>query len=225
MIGRRVSTALAFLLLGGCGGGQRARVALPPAAPQVAVGATEEGWASWYGHPYHGRRTSSGEIYDMEQLTAAHRTLPLGTRVRVENLSNGRDVEVRINDRGPFVENRIIDLSNAAARRIQMLGPGTARVRLHVTGLPEAPADGFYAVQVGAFQNRGNAERLRETMARGHGSSLVQVYDSPSGRLYRVLVGRSGEPGTAQALAETLRAEGFRGFVLRVDGGGDRNRL
>jgi peptidoglycan lytic transglycosylase len=225
MIRRRVSTALAFLLLSGCGGGQRARVALPPPAPQVAVGDTEEGWASWYGHPYHGRPTSSGEIYDMEQLTAAHRTLPLGTRVRVENLSNGRDVEVRINDRGPFVDNRVIDLSHAAAQRLQMLGPGTARVRLHITGVPEAPADGFYTVQVGAFQNRGNAERLRESMARDHGNSLVQVYDSPRGRLYRVLVGRAGEPGTAQALAETLRAEGFRGFVLRVDGGGEANRL
>jgi cell division septation protein DedD len=98
-------------------------------------------------------------------------------------------------------------------------------VRLRVTGLPEASPDGFYAVQVGAFQNRGNAERLRETMARGHGNSLVQVYDSPRGRLYRVLVGRAGEPETAQALVETLRVEGFRGFVLRVDGGGAGNRL
>jgi rare lipoprotein A len=189
------------------------------------VGATEEGWASWYGHPYHGRATASGEIYDMEQLTAAHRTLPLGARVRVDSLSNGRDVEVRINDRGPFVDNRIIDLSRAAARRIQMLGPGTSRVRLRVTAVPENPAAGFYTVQVGAFQNRANADRLKQAMARDHGHSLVQVHDSPRGRFYRVLVGRAGEPAAAQSLAETLRAKGFPGLVLRVDAAGGGNGL
>jgi len=90
----------------------------------------EMGIASWYGYPYDGRATASGEIYDMEKPTAAHRTLPFNTWVRVENLSNHRKVDVKVNDRGPFVDGRIIDLSRAAARRIEMLGPGTAKVRI-----------------------------------------------------------------------------------------------
>jgi rare lipoprotein A len=97
--------------------------------------------ASWYGEPYHGRRTSNGEIYDMDQLTAAHLSLPFDTWVRVTNLENGRWVDVRINDRGPFLKNRVIDLSRAAAQAIRMTGPGTARVRVEVVGLPGRPYD------------------------------------------------------------------------------------
>ena len=105
--------------------------------PQPAnIGATETGIASWYGVPYDGRRAASGEIYDMEQLTAAHRTLPFRTWVEVTNLDNGKRVNVRINDRGPFVDGRIIDLSLAAAREIEMVGPGIARVRLKVIAPP-----------------------------------------------------------------------------------------
>ena len=94
----------------------------------------EEGKASWYGVPYHGRRAASGEIFDMEKLTAAHRTLPFNTRVEVTNLENGRSVVVRINDRGPYVEGRVIDLSQAAARELRFLGRGTTKVRLKVLG-------------------------------------------------------------------------------------------
>jgi len=111
------------------------KVRIPPPIPAV-LGAKQTGRASWYGHPYHGRRASSGEIYDMNQMTAAHLRLPFGTWVRVTNLDNGRQADVRINDRGPFVKNRIIDLSRAAARQIEMLGPGTAKVRLKVVALP-----------------------------------------------------------------------------------------
>ena len=93
---------------------------------------SEQGIASWYGHPYHGRPTSSGEIYNMYAMTAAHRTLPFGTEVRVHDLDDGRDVSVRINDRGPFVNGRIIDLSYAAAKAMGMLGAGTAMVRLEI---------------------------------------------------------------------------------------------
>jgi len=102
----------------------------------------EVGLASWYGHPYHGRSSASGEIYDMEQFTAAHRTLPFGTLVRVVNLDNEKSVEVRINDRGPFVDDRVIDLSHAAAQAIGMIGPGTARVRVEVIQAPAAPPPG-----------------------------------------------------------------------------------
>ena len=104
-----------------------------PAAPAAPIVQGEEGIASWYGHPYHGRRAASGEIYNMYDMTAAHRTLPFGTQVRVHDLENGRDVTVRINDRGPFVEGRIIDLSYAAAQAMGM--PGLARVRLEILGL------------------------------------------------------------------------------------------
>jgi rare lipoprotein A len=100
------------------------------------IGATESGLASWYGVPYHGRRTASGEIYDMEQLTAAHRTLPFQTWVEVTDLDNGKRVSVRVTDRGPFVDGRVIDLSLAAARKIEMVGPGTARVKLKVIVAP-----------------------------------------------------------------------------------------
>jgi rare lipoprotein A len=93
---------------------------------------TQEGVASWYGEPFHGRTTASGETYDMEAATAAHPTLPFGTRVRVENLDNGRAFTVRINDRGPFAKERILDVSRRAARELGMLGPGTARVRITV---------------------------------------------------------------------------------------------
>lgn len=196
---------------------RKPRVSASAPAPQVFVGATEEGMASWYGHPYHGRPTTSGEIYDMEKLTAAHRTLPLGTRVQVTNLANGREVQVRINDRGPFVEDRVIDLSRAAARRIAMLGPGTARVRLRVVALPETPAPGFYSVQVGAFRSHDNAERLRADLARRYGAAFVQAYDGPQGRFYRVRVGREGDVPAAQALAGRLRRQNFTPFVVRVD--------
>jgi len=102
--------------------------------------------ASWYGHPYHGRQAANGEIYDMEKLTAAHRTLPFDTLVRVENLTNRKTVEVRITDRGPFVGERIIDLSHAAARAIELVGPGTARVRLEVLRNPAVSQPATFAI-------------------------------------------------------------------------------
>ncbi len=211
----RSALSLTLLALAGCG--RQARPAAAAPAPRAAPGAVEEGIASWYGRPYHGRRTSSGEVYDMDEMTAAHRTLPLGARVRVANLSNGREAEVTINDRGPFVKDRIIDLSRAAARRIEMIGPGTARVRLTVIGQPPTPAGGFYAVQVGSFRNRRNAERLREQLERQHGAARVHNFDSPDGRFYRVLAGRQHDTAGAATLAAKLEAQGLAGFVVRVD--------
>src|SRR5882724_11132402 len=103
-----------------------------PAASAAAAGSIERGLASWYGHPYHGRRAADGEIYDMETMVAAHKTLPFNTWVRVVNLRNNKTVEVRIIDRGPFVEGRIIDLSRAAANAIDLIGPGVGPVRIEV---------------------------------------------------------------------------------------------
>jgi rare lipoprotein A len=125
----------AVVAASGCGK-KRATVNLPPPMKSVKKGYTEEGIASWYGHPYHGRKTSNGETYDMDRLTAAHKTLPFGVWVVVENKRNKKTVDVRINDRGPFVDGRIIDLSRAAARKIDMIGPGTAPVRIKVIRVP-----------------------------------------------------------------------------------------
>ena len=123
----------ALLLAVGCGG--KKRVKLPPPIP-AQLGWTQQGIASWYGRPYHGRITSNGERYDMNKISAAHKRLPFDTWVRVRNLNNKKTVDVRINDRGPFVKGRIIDLSRAAAKKIEMIGPGTARVRIEVVATP-----------------------------------------------------------------------------------------
>ena len=187
-----------------------------PVAP-VPAGYTEEGNASWYGMPFHGRRASNGEIYDMHQLTAAHRTLPFDTMVRVTNLSNNKSTVVRITDRGPFVENRIIDLSQAAAREIESIGPGVVRVRLEVLGNVD-PTEGYFTVQVGAFRDRGNAERLRDRLNASYTPIFIQQYDSADGTFYRVRVGKISGEGAAQDFAEQLRAkEGFTTMVLRLD--------
>ena len=137
----RVAAILCAILAACAGCARKTRTQVPtspvqPATQSVQIGSTETGIASWYGHPYHGRRSASGEIYDMEQFTAAHRTLPFGTWVEVTDLQNQKTVEVRINDRGPFVDGRIIDLSLAAARSIDMVGPGIARVQLKVIAPP-----------------------------------------------------------------------------------------
>lgn len=120
----------------------------------------EEGLASWYGYPYHGRPTASGTSFDMAELTAAHRTLPFGTSVRVTNLGNGRSVAVTINDRGPFVEGRIIDLSHRAAQVLDAVSPGVIPVRLEVLAVGDGmPAARCWEVQVGAFGDPANVER------------------------------------------------------------------
>ena len=184
------------------------------AAPPLAI---ETGIASWYGYPYHGRQAANGEIYDMEKMTAAHRTLPFDTIVRVVNLNNQESVEVRITDRGPFVDGRIIDLSHAAAKAIDMLGPGIAPVRMEIVNLPET-AVGVFAVQVGAFRNKTNAERLRAKMADQYGSAkIVQRADTPG--LWRVLVGSEKTEQGADALRLRIQQEsGERiGFVVRLD--------
>jgi len=193
---------------------------LPPATerqPAVAGEYVEEGVASWYGFPFDGRRTSNGEIYDMNKFTAAHRTLPFGAVVRVTNLSNGRQTEVRINDRGPFVANRVIDLSHAAAQALEMIGPGTAPVRLTVISGPN-PQIGFFGVQVGAFQSEENAERLQAQLEARYSPVIIASYDSPNGVFYRVRVGRVPSEGAAAALAGQLRLDDhLTTFVIRLD--------
>jgi rare lipoprotein A len=190
-----------------------------PATTPAPLGYTEEGNASWYGVPFHGRRASNGEIYDMYKLTAAHRTLPFETMVRVTNVNNGKSTVVRITDRGPFVENRVIDLSLAAAREIELVGPGVASVHLEVLGGVD-PTSGFFTVQVGAFRDRGNAERLRDRLNASYSPIFIQQYDSPDGVFYRVRVGKISGEDAAHQFGEQLRdREGFTPLVTRLDEG------
>lgn len=177
----------------------------------------EDGVASWYGPGFDGHHTSDGEVYDMHQFTAAHRTLPFNSVIRVTNLTNGKQTEVRINDRGPFVGNRIIDLSYAAAQAIGMVGPGTANVRLElVTGTN--PSAGFFGVQVGAFLRQENAERLKAQLETRYSPVNVVTFDSPSGVFYRVRVGHFDTEMSARQLAAQLHdTDQFTTFVVRLD--------
>jgi rare lipoprotein A len=177
----------------------------------------EEGVASWYGVPFNGRRAANGEIFDMNTLVAAHRTLPFGSILRVTNLNNGRDVQVRVIDRGPFVGDRILDLAHAAAVALDMIGTGTAPVRIELLS-GSNPAIGDFTVQIGAFADRGNAERLRDRLLARYQPIFIQDYDAPAGHFYRVRVGRVPNPDAAQQLAMQLQnSDGFQTFVIRLD--------
>jgi rare lipoprotein A len=153
----------------------------------------------------------------MHQFTAAHRTLPFGSIVRVTNLNNGMQTEVRINDRGPFVANRVIDLSEAAAQAIQMTGTGTAPVRLDLIS-GSNPLEGYFGVQVGAFLVEANAEKLKSQLAATYSPINIVSYDSPSGLFYRVRVGRLSSEDAARQLATQLHAQDqLTTFVVRLD--------
>jgi rare lipoprotein A len=146
--------------------------------------------------------------------------LPFDTVVRVTNLSNGKSTVVRITDRGPFVDNRIIDLSMAAAREIDSIGPGVVPVRLEIVSAVSDPSSGFFTVQVGAFRDRGNAERLRERLNASYSPIYVQPYDSPDGLFYGVRVGKVPGVDSARQFGEQLRnREGFTPMVVRLDEG------
>ena len=165
-------------------------------------GFRQRGIASWYGQDFHGKKTSNGEIYDMYAMTAAHKTLPLGTYVRVHNLENNRELEVRVNDRGPFVRGRIIDLSYAAASELGLVGPGTAKVEIFALGTPSTTDGGAgrtfvqddyfsgnFTFQVGAFIIRENAERLKRKLDEQYKNAHISIYDRGDQIFYRVRVG------------------------------------
>ena len=173
----------------------------------------ETGVASWYGHPFDGRLTANGETYDMEKMTAAHRTLPFGTVVRVHNLANQKTAEIRVNDRGPFVQNRIIDLSHAAAQQINM--PGIANVQLEIISQPATRGVEQFAVQVGDFTSRTDAEHLRDEMQKQHGTASIIF--RPGDQSWRVLVGLEPTTESANALAQLLNSEAGPAFVVLVD--------
>lgn len=181
------------------------------------VGTTQRGVASWYGEPFHGRKTASGEVYDMHGLTAAHRELPLGTVVEVRNLDNGRKITLRVNDRGPFVKGRVLDVSYAGAKELGMVGPGTARVELRVVQLGVGPSGETlttrFAVQVGAFGERRNAEVLHRKL-EPHYQDVELVED---GRWHRVRIGNLRTEKDARKLQGDLQRRGYPAVVVRLN--------
>lgn len=174
------------------------------------------GLASWYGQAYHGRPTASGELFDMDKMTAAHRTLPFGTQVQVTNLENGRKAEVKINDRGPFVPERIIDLSYAAAKKLEMLIAGVVPVRLQLLFLPKGDS-GKFVVQAGVFSNRDAALQLKERLGKKDGPVSITNEGTPWGPIHRVLVGELSKEEEAVRLADSLRREGLTPMVIRIE--------
>ncbi len=185
----RLLAIIALLVLLGCGphppprGGLRESLGSPLKSHRL------QGIASWYGGKFHGRKTANGETFDMHGLTAAHKTLPFGLRVRVSNRENGRAVVVRINDRGPFVKDRIIDLSHAAAQRIGMVRSGTARVFITPLGPAGLAAPDDYCIQVGAFASYANAGKVRAELQRlGTDSRLIPLTQKER-TLWRVRTG------------------------------------
>lgn len=192
------------------------RRASPPAlspAISAAGGHALSGIASWYGDDFQGKPTSSREIYDMYALTAAHKSLPFETRVRVVNLDNAKSTVVRINDRGPFIEGRIIDLSLAAARAIDMVGPGTAPVRLEILSGPPAPAEPEYRVQVGSFLREESARDLETRLKNEFGPASPETITLEGRSFYRVRLRAAGR-NAATLLARRLAEAGFPAFVV-----------
>jgi rare lipoprotein A len=189
---------------------------VPP--PQtVKKGYTERGLASWYGPGFHGRRTANGEVYDMHAMTAAHKTLPFDTVVEVHNRDNGKSIRVRINDRGPFVKDRIIDLSKKGAKKIDMIGTGTARVEIRVVATSSsAPryavvssGEVRYVVQAGAFRDPDMARSLERELER----DFTGVEIRSDGLWHRVQLGPFDKRKKADKLAAELTREGYDAIV------------
>jgi len=212
--------AAALALASACASRTTAPVSRPIPPEEVTPEWSEEGLASWYGggDGFDGKPTASGEIFDGALLTAAHRDLPLGTVVNVTNVATGATVRVRINDRGPFVRGRIIDLSESAARRVGVVGPGTARVRLTLAEPAPVPAlsaasvspTGGWAIQVGSFAERDRADRHAERLR----AAGFDVYLEPYNGLTRVKVWPMDSRTDAQEKLAQVEAAGFEGVVM-----------
>ncbi len=207
------------------------------AGPRVHVpsGGGQTGMASWYGPKFHGRRTASGEVFNMYQLTAAHRTLPLGSWVHVTNLENGQSIQVRVNDRGPFVRGRIIDLSYAAARTIGMVKEGVVRVHLYPLGSrppviarpDEARRPGLgrrpatrppvYTLQVGAFSDKQNALTLKNRLDGLTSDIYISRIHVGQDTFYRVRVGSYASREAATRAAVQVAAHGFTVILIEPD--------
>jgi len=204
----------ALMVISGCSV-PASKVGLP-SIPQSRVNQT--GIASWYGPGFHGKATASGEIYNQNDLTAAHQTLPLGTKVVVTNLENGSVTEVLVNDRGPFAKNRIIDLSYAAAQSIGMLGQGTALVRIDVITSPvrlqtiRASLD--YTLQLGSFAQLENAQQLRELVAKSFANVTITPLQAKEATFYRVHLGTFSNRGDAEEQARHVSDAGYSVIIM-----------
>ena len=187
-----------------------------PSPPEPRL--IQTGIASWYGPGFHGKPTASGTIYDQNDLTAAHQTLPLGSRVMVTNLNNGNATEVTITDRGPFAKGRIIDLSYGAGRSLGMIGPGTIPVRLEVIESPyriqTIPTSLDYTLQLGSFSQRENAEQLRDRLAKSHADVTIVPLEAKDVTYYRVRLGTFTNRATAEEQARQLAQAGFPVIIM-----------
>ncbi len=207
---------VAIFLLGGCA----ARV--PPGRMGMPLG-RETGLASWYGNEFHGRLAASGERFNQFDLTAAHRTLPFGTRLHVTNVKNGRNVYVTVNDRGPFVEGRILDLSLGAAKILDMIPDGVTTITYEVVGSPTEPLptepsakNGVYMVQVGSFQDEENAKRMQHRLRSYAIAAHIAAYTGQSPPLYRVQIGPFLSREEAQSEARRLLVQLARETIVPI---------
>ena len=188
---------------------------IPADARPISV---ETGLASWYGAPYHNRRGSNGELYDMHAMTAAHRTLPLGSIVRVTNVKTGHSALVRITDRGPFVEGRVLDLSQAAAKKLDVLQPGVAMVRIEVLSTP-SPLEigGRWAVQIGAFDKEHAADKLADHLSHRYHTARVQCFSSPVGDWWVRVRVQDDDRKRAEEVARNTQTSQGSIFLVRLD--------
>ncbi|MEK6761717.1 MAG: septal ring lytic transglycosylase RlpA family protein [Nitrospirota bacterium] len=207
--------SLAIVMLAACSGAPK-----PVYFPGYPIGFVERGVASWYGPGFHGNKTANGERYDMHQLTAAHRTLPLGSIAVVRSMSTGRQVTVRVNDRGPFARGRVLDLSLAGAHALGMIGAGTDEIELRVVGYQGRAADmGVLRVQVGSFSDQQNAANLLERVKQFYPGGRIQVVDLPEGKRYRVQIGQFSREAQAEDAVSHLESSlGLQAFIFRDDG-------
>jgi rare lipoprotein A len=178
---------------------------------------TEQGLASWYGPPYNQRRGANGQIFDQNALTAAHRTLPMNSLIRVTNIATGQSAIVRVTDRGPFVQGRLLDLSVASAKAVGVWRPGTATVRVDVYQTPAPIEDGGrWCVQVGAFKSGGEALKLRDHMLRRYHTANVIEFTGPTGHWVRIRPDKD-DKGRAIEIANTLKPTQGDAYLVRLD--------
>ncbi|HEX9723397.1 MAG TPA: septal ring lytic transglycosylase RlpA family protein [Vicinamibacteria bacterium] len=221
---RILSTLLLCSMVGACAG-RGPRPTAPPSvpAPPPAPGTIQEGLASWYGLDEAGRPTASGEPMDPEAFTAAHLTFPFGTLLRVTDGDSGRSVMVVVNDRGPFVDNRILDLSYGAARALDMVRRGVAPVRIEVIQVDRSRLATRWRVQVGSFENESHAEELAYSIrSQGYDPVEVSMFRRNDRQYYRVWVGEYIGRSEAEDLAERLRREGRETVIMQTPFGSAR---
>jgi rare lipoprotein A len=204
VIGVRVAVSVLLLPLAvACSGNRK-----PASAPPTLGVPIERGIASWYGPKFNGKRTANGERYDMNALTAAHPSLPFGTKIGVRNTRTGREVMVRVNDRGPYSKNRVIDLSYAAAREVGVVGPGTASVEIYL--VPASGAPQRFTVQVGAFSEAEKAVSLQRDVVRLYPEAVVES----DGTWSRVQIGAFDDRDQAESLRRDLASIGMPAIVV-----------